>query len=82
MPWTCPACHLPIRHSELEREPRAGVAYRCHICRLELRADPHTRKMVLAPMSTRLHDHDLRPLSSRRAAATHSHKRRRRRRLR
>ena len=39
MPWRCPACHIQIRHNDLEEKPRPGVRYRCHICRLELTLD-------------------------------------------
>jgi hypothetical protein len=49
MPWTCPACHLPIRHSDLEPKPRAQVVYRCHVCRLELVLDPTSQKLAAAP---------------------------------
>jgi hypothetical protein len=57
MPWKCPACQQPIRHSELESQPRQRVAYRCHICRLELKLDPHTQKLAVAPT----HDDELAP---------------------
>ena len=50
MPWTCPACHHPIRHSVHESDPRPGVTYRCHICRLELIADVERGRMDLAPL--------------------------------
>jgi hypothetical protein len=50
MPWRCPACHLPIRHNEVEERPRFDARYRCHICRLELVVDPVTNKLVVAPM--------------------------------
>jgi hypothetical protein len=50
MPWRCPACHLPIRHNEVEERPRPDARYRCHICRLELVVDPLTDKLVVAPM--------------------------------
>jgi hypothetical protein len=53
MPWTCPACSLAIHHGETEASPRAGVIYRCHICRLELILDPQTNKLVLAPVRDR-----------------------------
>jgi hypothetical protein len=49
MPWRCPACHLPIRHNDLEERPRLDARYRCHICRLELVVDPRTNKLVVAP---------------------------------
>jgi hypothetical protein len=49
MPWKCPACHEPIRHSEVEVRPRIDARYRCHICRLELVVDPKADKLVVAP---------------------------------
>lgn len=50
MPWKCPACHIPIRHSESEERPRPNAVYRCHICRLELVFNPRTEKMNVAAM--------------------------------
>jgi rubredoxin len=50
MPWRCPACSIPIRHSEVEDRPRIGQRYRCHVCRLELVFDPHTNKLRVAPL--------------------------------
>ena len=50
MPWKCPACHIEIRHSELEEKPRVGVAYRCHVCRLELLLDPHAQRLIVTPL--------------------------------
>jgi hypothetical protein len=41
---------LPIQHLPLEAQPRAGVHYRCHICRLELVYDDSIQKLVVAPM--------------------------------
>jgi len=49
MTWSCPACRLPIEHSALESRPRSGVVYRCHICRLELIADPETERLTVTP---------------------------------
>ena len=49
MPWTCPACGIAIRHSEVESMPRAGVRYRCHVCRLELQLDDAGRKLTVPP---------------------------------
>ncbi len=49
MPWSCPACRLPIGHNEFENRPRPGQRYRCHVCRLELVLDPQTNKLVPAP---------------------------------
>jgi hypothetical protein len=51
MPWQCPACDVPIRHSELEQSPRVGARYRCHLCRLELILDPVTDKLTATPLS-------------------------------
>lgn len=51
MPWKCPACQTSIRHDE--EPPRAGAVYRCHICRLELVADPITGRLSLAPFQAR-----------------------------
>ncbi len=53
MPWRCPACDLPIRHNDIEERPRVGVVYRCHICRLELTADPLTERLTVAPFDAR-----------------------------
>jgi len=50
MPWKCPACQEPIRHSELETHPRHGVSYRCHVCRLELKLDPVTNILAVVPI--------------------------------
>jgi hypothetical protein len=50
MPWTCPACSLAIKHSDQDANPRPGVVYRCHICRLELVLDKSSNKLVLAPL--------------------------------
>jgi len=41
---------LPILHNEVEDRPRPGVAYRCHICRLELVLDPETQHLTVASM--------------------------------
>jgi hypothetical protein len=49
MPWCCPACRIPIRHSEVEERPRPRTLYRCHVCRLELVFDPATEKLTVAP---------------------------------
>ena len=53
MPWTCPACSLAIKHADQDANPRPGVVYRCHICRLELILDPSSNKLVLAPLRER-----------------------------
>jgi len=57
MPWTCPACRLPITHSETEVRPRHGVTYRCHVCRLELVVDRWDGRLVLAPLGPGEADH-------------------------
>ena len=48
MPWRCPACETPIRHSETEERPRIGVLYRCHLCRIELVLDVRTDRLTVA----------------------------------
>jgi len=49
-PWMCPACGLQIRHErDSHEEPRVGVIYRCHICRLELVYDENKKRLALAP---------------------------------
>ncbi len=48
MPWRCPACHIQIRHNEREERPRAGMVYRCHVCRIELVLDAATEKLTLS----------------------------------
>jgi len=48
--WTCPACSSQIRHSDGDDRPRAGIVYRCHVCRLELVFDELSYKFVAAPL--------------------------------
>jgi rubredoxin len=48
MPWKCPACGSLIQHTE--NIPNPAVTYRCQICRLELRMDPETNKLVVVPL--------------------------------
>lgn len=48
--WYCPACQTLIRHEHEPLNPRPGVIYRCHVCRLELVLDTLTEKLVLAPV--------------------------------
>ena len=43
----CPACGIPIRHSEVEERPRPKTVYRCYACRLELVLDEQTDELVL-----------------------------------
>lgn len=50
VPWTCPACRLPIQHSESELAPRRKIVYRCHVCRLELVIDDSHSKLIVIPM--------------------------------
>jgi rubredoxin len=50
MQWRCPACQTPIRHTEFGHRPRPGEQYRCHVCRLELVADPDSGKLTVAPL--------------------------------
>jgi len=52
MPWKCPACQMPIRHSDIEAAPRPGATYRCHVCRLEFVLDLSTNRLTVAPMRT------------------------------
>ena len=54
MPWRCPACEIPIEHSALEPAPRVGVAYRCHVCRLELQLNPRTGRLAVPPFDADL----------------------------
>jgi rubredoxin len=53
MPWRCPACEIPIRHSDVESKPREGARYRCHVCRLELTFDPETNRLTVTPIVDR-----------------------------
>jgi len=50
MPWRCPACSTPIRHTESEASPRVGLVYRCPVCRLELIVDPKNERLTVAPL--------------------------------
>jgi len=52
MPWRCPACQTHIEHNAFEESPRPGTVYRCHVCRLELIADPKTDRLTVVPFST------------------------------
>lgn len=40
---------MPIRHSEMDDRPRAGMVYRCPICRLELTFNTETGRLAVAP---------------------------------
>jgi hypothetical protein len=50
MPWHCPACRTEIKHDALDALPRANVAYRCHVCRLDLRFDEALNHLQIAPL--------------------------------
>jgi hypothetical protein len=39
---------VDIRHHDAE--PRYGVVYRCHVCRLELVLERETNKLTVAPL--------------------------------
>ena len=53
MPWRCPACQTQIQHTGFEESPRPGTVYRCHVCRLELTADPKTERLTVTPFTSR-----------------------------
>jgi len=53
MTWVCPACLTEIRHQSADRLPDPRDDYRCHVCRLDLRFDSASRKVVVAPLDTR-----------------------------
>jgi transposase-like protein len=53
MPWRCPACQIPIRHSDVESKPREGARYRCHVCRLELTLNSETNRLTVTPIEER-----------------------------
>jgi len=69
MPWHCPACSTQIRHREDETTPRAGVIYRCAVCRLELTLDGETDKLTVAPLDAAERRSRLRGNSDRRKVA-------------
>ena len=50
MPWRCPACRTEIQHSSTESLPDPADAYRCHVCRLDLRFDSSENRMVVLPI--------------------------------
>jgi len=50
-----------VRHDAVAGPPRTGEAYRCHVCRLDLRFDPARNQMMIAPLET---DHAVRPKST------------------
>jgi hypothetical protein len=58
MPWKCPACSGQIRHFASESWPRAGVTYRCEICKIDLVLDRVSTKLVLAPFPDPLESED------------------------
>jgi hypothetical protein len=39
-----------VAHSEADAQPRRGVIYRCHVCRLELILDTSGERLTVAPM--------------------------------
>jgi hypothetical protein len=46
MPWRCPACRSEIYHHPVDASfPDPHDAYRCHVCRLDLRFNPVTQSM-------------------------------------
>ena len=50
MTWRCPACTTVINHSPLEPQPRPGVRYRCHVCRLTLEYQPSDDKLLVTSL--------------------------------
>jgi len=50
--WCCPACRSEIRHNLADVLPAPHTRYRCHVCRLDLRFDPVTEQMEVAPFDT------------------------------
>ena len=50
MPWTCPACHNQIAHSELEVKPRPNTPYHCRVCGVDLLVDWDTNRLAVAPV--------------------------------
>jgi hypothetical protein len=49
MSWHCPACRSAIPFDPIGTIPDPNEAYRCHVCRLDLRFDPAEDMMVIAP---------------------------------
>jgi hypothetical protein len=61
MPWTCPACHTPIRRELIaagEDAPHPGKVYVCAICHLELICSDDGSHMILAPLEPTADDAD------------------------
>jgi rubredoxin len=54
MTWNCPACGTSIHH--VEDIPNPAVTYRCQVCRLELRVNNDTGKMVVVPLTAAADD--------------------------
>jgi len=52
--WRCPACRSEIRHNLADVRPAPHTRYRCHVCRLDLRFDPVTEQMEVAPSTPRM----------------------------
>jgi len=51
--WQCPACKTRITHHAHEDAPRANVAYRCHVCKIDLTLDEKTNRLAVAPLTDR-----------------------------
>ncbi len=58
MPWRCPACQSEIKHLVFEDRPRAADAYRCHVCRLDLRFNEVDNRLEIAPLHSEHHVKD------------------------
>jgi len=67
MPWRCPACQSPIKHSGSESHPTIGARYRCHVCRLELTLNERTNKLDVTPLESAS---DTNPRSAKRRSKT------------
>ena len=50
--WRCPACQTPIAHDSIESRPGVEGAYRCAVCRLDLRYNADIERMEIAPLET------------------------------
>jgi hypothetical protein len=59
----CPACRTEIRLPRDESRPDPQAEYRCHVCRLDLRFDGATSKMILAPFKPDHHVETSKPRS-------------------
>jgi len=45
-----------VAHDPLEPRPRPGVAYRCPVCRLDLRFNEQSERMEVAPIDDEAED--------------------------